>query len=180
MISLTAYFPMYAHNTYIMRGWQKEQFRQQKMWTLAILILRYSSRFQATSYYTNRSIQFTMPTKLKIVQQSFWAHWIYQVCHHTFYDRELDLRLFYYGIWTDYKCAMEHDSVIKTCMKNIIEVIIFNSKFWVKNCLLPWIPMILTDELIEFKRVKFPKFLTRLAFAMKNNKSNVQKMFAIV
>jgi hypothetical protein len=33
MLSLTRYFPMYTDNTQIMSGWQKEQFKQQKMWT---------------------------------------------------------------------------------------------------------------------------------------------------
>jgi ATP-dependent DNA helicase PIF1 len=58
--------------------------------------------------------------------------------------------------------------VIKKLMKNVIEAIVLNRKFWGKNILLLWITIIPADVLIQFKRFQFP---IRLAFAMTINKS---------
>jgi ATP-dependent DNA helicase PIF1 len=63
--------------------------------------------------------------------------------------------------------------VIKKLMKNVIEAIILNGKFWGENILLPRIPIIPTDVPIQFKRLRFP---IRLAFAMTINKSQDQTM----
>jgi ATP-dependent DNA helicase PIF1 len=58
-------------------------------------------------------------------------------------------------------------------MKIVIEVIILNGKFQSENILLPRIPIVPTDVLIQFKRLQF---LIRLAFAMTINKSQGQTM----
>jgi len=58
-------------------------------------------------------------------------------------------------------------------MKNVIVASILNGKFREEDVLLPRIPIITTDVLIEFKRVQFPK---RLAFAMTINKFQGQTM----
>jgi ATP-dependent DNA helicase PIF1 len=62
---------------------------------------------------------------------------------------------------------------IKKLMKNVIKAIILNGKFRDENRLLPRIPIILTDMLIQFKRLQFP---IRLAFAVTINKYQGQTM----
>lgn len=58
-------------------------------------------------------------------------------------------------------------------MSNILEATIFNEKFQGEVVLLPWIPMILSDSPIPFKRLQFP---IRLAFAVTIVKSQGQTM----
>jgi ATP-dependent DNA helicase PIF1 len=53
-------------------------------------------------------------------------------------------------------------------MKNVIEAIFLNGKFRGENILLPQIPIIPTDVLIQFKHLQFS---IRLAFAMTINES---------
>jgi ATP-dependent DNA helicase PIF1 len=94
-------------------------------------------------------------------------------CHRIVYNWRFNLRLFYFVIGPT-TVVQRHAISHKKSMKNVIEVIILNGKFWGENILLPRIPIIPTDMPIQFKRLQFP---IRLAFAMTINKSQGQTMF---